>query len=122
MHAIALLKYLVAVLNDLHTGVIWLTSGILQLKEYYDDIYEYMRGFASHAVNPLAIPPNDLCNTLVQVKDDVQSNPWLALPKDYYKNIWNYSIMKVIPIVMNDFPIIMLTIALSNESLRMGLY
>ena len=45
-------------------------------------------------------------------------NPRLKLPEDPNINIWNYyTIMKITPIVMDDFLLILLTIPLTDQSL-----
>ena len=84
---------------------------------------EYLRVLSSRQVNPLIIPPDSLRKVLVQVKEDMKGNPRLQLPEDPNINIWNYySIMKVTPIVMDDFLLIILTIPLTDQSLEMDLY
>ena len=78
---------------------------------------------SSRQVNPLIIPPDSLRKVLVHVKEDGKRNPRLQLPEDQNINIWNYySIMKVTPIVMDDFLLIVLTIPLTDQSLEMDLY
>ena len=53
----------------------------------------------------------------------MKRNPRLQLPEDSNINIWNYySIMKVTPIVMDDFLLMILTIPLTDQSLEMDLY
>ena len=55
--------------------------------------------------------------------EDMKRNPRLQLLEDPNINIWNYySIMKVTPIVMDDFLLIILTIPLNDQSLEMDLY
>ena len=50
-------------------------------------------------------------------------NPRLKLPEDPNLNIWNYyMIMKITPVVMDDFLLILLTIPLTDQSLEMDLY
>ena len=60
---------------------------------------------------------------LAHIKDDMKKNPRLQLPEDPNINIWNYyPIMKITPIVMDDFLLIILTIPLTDQSLEMNLY
>ena len=88
-----------------------------------DAIYEYLRVLSSRQVNSLIIPPDSLRKVLAQVKEDMKRNPRLQLPEDPNINIWNYySIMKVAPIVMYDFLLIILAIPLTDQSLEMDLY
>ena len=78
---------------------------------------------SSKQVNPLIIPPDALRRVLAQIKDDMKRNPRLQLPEDPNTNIWNYyPIMKITPIVMDDFLLIILTIPLTDQSLEMNLY
>ena len=116
-------QYSITILNDIRTGIGRLTSGLLSLKENVESLYEYMRVLASQQVNPLILPPMALRNVLVTVKKEMAKNPRLALPEDPDKNIWAYySIMKVTPVVSNDFLLIILTIPLIDTSLEMKVY
>ena len=78
---------------------------------------------SSKQVNPLIIPPDALRGVLAHIKEDMKRNPRLQLPEDPNINIWNYyPIMKITPIVMDDFLLIILTIPLTDQSLEMNLY
>ena len=82
-----------------------------------------LRVLSSRQVNPLIIPPDSLRKVLAQVKEDMKRNPRLQLPEDPNFNIWNYySNIKITPIVMDDFLLIILTIPLTDQSLEMDLY
>ena len=60
---------------------------------------------------------------MAHIKDDMKRNPRLQLPEDPNVNIWNYyPIMKITPIVMDDFLLIILTIPLTDQPLEMNLY
>ena len=53
----------------------------------------------------------------------MKRNPRLRLTEDPNTNIWNYyTIMKITPVVMNNFLLIILIIPLTNQSLEMNLY
>ena len=53
----------------------------------------------------------------------MKRNPRLQLPEDPNVNIWNYyPIMKITPVVMDEFLLIILTIPLTDQSLEMNLY
>ena len=70
----------------------------------------------------MIIPPDSLRKVLAQVNEDMKRNPRLQLPEDPNINIWNYySIMKIAPIVLDDFLLIILTIPLTDQSLEMNL-
>ena len=110
-------KYSVPIINDTRIILAKLTLGVMNLEQNVNAIYEYLRVLSSRQVNPLIIPPDSLRKVLVQVKEDMKRNPRLQLPEDPNINIWNdYSIMKVTPIVMDDFLLIILTIPLTDQS------
>ena len=123
LNDVKFVKYLVAIINDIRIILAKLTLGVMSLEQNVNAIYEYLRVLSSRQVNPLIIPPDSLRKVLVQVKEDMKRNPRLQLPEDPNTNIWNYySIMKVTPIVMDDFLLIILTIPLTDQSLEMDLY
>ena len=112
-----------AIINDIKIILAKLTLGVMSLEQNVNAIYEYLRVLSSRQVNPLIIPPDSLRKVLAQVKEDMKRNPRLQLPEDPNINMWNYySIMKITPIVMDDFLLIILTIPLTDQSLEMDLY
>ena len=120
---VKLVKYSVAIINDIRIILAKLTLGVIGLEQNVNATYEYLRVLSSRQVNPLIIPPDSLRKVLAQVKEDMKGNPRLQLPEDLNVNIWNcYSNMKITPIVMDDFLLIILTIPLTDQSLEMDLY
>ena len=116
-------KYSVAIINDIRIILAKLTLGVMSLEQNMNAKYEYLRVLSSRQVNPLIIPPDSLRKVLAHVKEDMKRNPRLQLPEDPNINMWNYySIMKVTPIVMDDFLLMILTIPLTDQSLEMDLY
>ena len=123
MQDVKFIRYTVAIITDVRIILAKLTLGVMGLQQNVEAIYEYLRVLASKQVNPLLIPPYALRGVLAQIKDDMKRNPRLQLPEDPNVNIWNYySIMKITPIVMDDFLLIILTIPLTDQSLEMNLY
>ena len=117
------IKYTVAVITNIRIILAKLTLGVISLQRNVNAIYEYLRVLSSKQVNPLIIPPDTLRGVLTQIKDEMKRNPRLQLPEDPNVNIWNYyPIMKITPIVMDDFILIILTIPLTDQSLEMNLY
>ena len=116
-------QYTVTIITDIRIILAKLTLGVISLQQNVNAIYEYLRVLSSKQVNPLIVPPDALRQILAQIKDDMKSNPRLQLPEDPNVNIWNYyPIMKITPIVMDDFLLIILTIPLTDQSLEMNLY
>ena len=123
MKAVQFLRYTVIVITDVRIILSKLTLGVMGLQQNVKAIYEYLRVLSSKQVNPLLIPPNALRGVLAHIKDDMKRNPRLQLPEDPNVNIWNYyPIMKITPVVMDDFLLIILTIPRTDQSLKMNLY
>ena len=123
MKAVQFLRYTVVVITDVRIILSKLTLGVMGLQQNVKAIYEYLMVLSSKQVNPLLIPPDALREVLAHIKDDMKRNPRLQLPEDPNVNIWNYyPIMKITPVVMDDFLLIILTIPLTDQSLEMNLY
>ena len=116
-------KYVSLVLVDIQLNIAKLTLGILSLQENIGVIFKYMRVLSSRKLNPLIIPPDLLQQVLIHVKEDMKRNPRLSLPEHPNVNIWNYyTTIKITPIMMQDFLLVILTIPLIDQSLEMDLY
>ena len=123
MQNVKFLRFTVAVITDVRILLAKLTLGVMGLQQNVKAIHEYLRVLSSKQVNPLLIPPDALRGVLAHIKDNMKRNPRLQLPEDPNVNIWNYyPIMKITPIVMDDFLLIILTIPLTDQSLEMNLY
>ena len=117
------IRYTIAVITNVRIILAKLTLGVIGLQQNVNTIYEYLRVLSSKQVNPLIIPPDALRGVLAHIKDDMKRNPRLQLPEDPSVNIWNYyPIMKITPVVMDDFLLIILTIPLTDQSLEMNIY
>ena len=82
-----------------------------------------MRVLATYQVNSVILPPDALRRMLDRIKEDMKRNPRLQLPEDPDKNIWTYySIMRITPIVMENFLLVVLTVPLIDTSLQMNIY
>ena len=92
-------------------------TAIYALKEDIDALYKYMRVLST------VMPPDILRRVLNQVKDGICSNAQQTLSEDPSQNIWAfYNIIKITPIVMDDYLMVILTIPLIDSSLNMNLY
>ena len=99
---------------------IYIYTAIYALKEDMDTLYECMRVLSTQQLNPLIMPLDILRKVLDQVKDGIHSNAWLTLSEDPSQNIWAYyNIIKITPIVMDDYLMVILTIPLIDSSLNM---
>ena len=86
-------------------------------------LYEYMRVLASQELNPMTIPPNILKKILHKIEEDIKSNARLKLCEDAEINIWTYyGTVILIPIGLQDYLMLILTVPLVDQSLQMNLY
>ena len=110
-------------INHMQLCINCIYTAVYALKEDIDALYEYMRVLSTQQLNRLIIPPDMLRYVLEQVKDGIQSNARLMLSEDPTQNIWTYyNIIKVTPIVMDDYLMVILTIPLIDSSLDVNLY
>ena len=88
-----------------------------------DSLFEYMRILASQELNPTIIPPDILKTILHKIEEDIKSNARLKLCEDPDTNIWSYyGTVKLTPIVLQDYLMLILTVPLVDQSLHMNLY
>ena len=86
-------------------------------------LFEYMRALASQELNPMIIPPDILKNILHKIETDIKSHARLKLCDDPETNIWSYyGTIKLTPIVLEDYLMLILTVPLVDQSLHMNLY
>ena len=82
-----------------------------------------MTALASQELNPMSIPPDILKNILHRIEIDIKSHTRLKLCEDPETNIWSYyGTIKLTPIVLEDYLMLILTVPLINQSLHMNLY
>ena len=88
-----------------------------------ESLFEYMRVLASQELNPMIIPLDILKNILHRIETDIKSYARLKLCEDPETNIWSYyGTIKLTPIVLEDYLMLILTVPLIDQSLHMNLY
>ena len=71
----------------------------------------------------MSIPPDILKGILYKIEEDIKSNARLKLCEDPETNIWSYyGTIKLTPIVLQDYLMLILTVPLVDQSLHMNLY
>ena len=71
----------------------------------------------------MIIPPDILKNILYRRETDIKSHTRLKLCEDPETNIWSYyGTIKLSPIVLEDYLMLILTVPLIDQSLHMNLY
>ena len=82
-----------------------------------------MRVLVSQELSPLIIPPDILRTILNKIVESIKSNARLRLGEDPETNIWAYyGNIKLTPIVLQDYLMLILTVPLIDQSLQMNLY
>ena len=82
-----------------------------------------MRALASQELNRMIIPPNIIKNILHKIETDIKSHTRLKLCEDSETNIWSYyGTIKLKPIVLDDYLMLILTVPIVDQSLHMNLY
>ena len=82
-----------------------------------------MRDLASQELNPMIIPPDILKKVLHKIMEDIKSNARLRLCQDPETNIWSYyQTVKLTPIVLQDYLMLILAVPLVDQSLQMNLH
>ena len=98
-------------------------SSLYALQSDTESLFEYMRALASQELNPMIIPPDILKNILHRIETDIKSHARLKLCEDPEVNIWSYyGTIKLTPIVLEDYLMLILTVPLVTQSLHMNLY
>ena len=123
MWSIDFLQYESDVLHYFQARILTVHSSLYALRGDVDSLYEYMRALASQELNPMIIPPDILKKILHKIMEDIKSNARFRLCEDPETNIWSYyGTVKLTPIVLQDYLMLILTIPLVDQSLQVNLY
>ena len=88
-----------------------------------ESLCEYMRALVSLELNPMIIPPDISKRILHKIEEDIKSNARCKLCEDPETNIRTYyGTVKLTPIVLKDYLMLILTVPLVDQSLQMNLY
>ena len=105
------------------TRILGVHSSLYALRGDVDSLYEYMRALASQELNPMIILPDTLKKILHRIMEDIKSNARLRLCEDPEINIWSYyGTVKLTPIVLQVYLMLILTIPLVDQSIQVNLY
>ena len=111
------------ILHHFQTRIYRVHTSLYALGGDTESLYEYMRALAFQELNPMIIPPDILKKILHKIEKDIRSNARLKLCEDPETNIWSYyGMVKLTPIVLQDYLMLILTIPLVDQSLQMNLY
>ena len=123
MWTVDALRYEHSVIHYFQTRIYSVYTSLYALHEDIDSLYEYMRILASQELNPTIIPPDVLKTILHRIENNIKSNARLKLCEDPNTNIWSYyGTIKLTPIVLQDYLMLILTVPLVDQTLHMNLY
>ena len=123
MWSLNFLQYESDALHYFQARILKVHSSLYALREDENSLYEYMRALASQELNPMIISPDILKKMLHQIIEDMKSNARLKLCEDPETNKWSYyGTVKLTPIVLQDYLMLILTVPLVDHSLQMNLY
>ena len=111
------------ILHYFQTRIYRVHTSLYALRGDTKSLFEYMRVLASQELNPMIIPPNILKKILHKIEEDIKSHARLKLCEDPETNIWSYyGTIKLTPIVLEDYLMLILTVPLIDQSLHMNIY
>ena len=123
MWSINVLQYESDVIHYFQSRIFRMHTPVYALRGDIESLYEYMRALASQELNPIIIPPDILKRILHKIEEDIKSNARLKLGKDPRTNIWSYyGAVKLTPIFLQDYLMLILTVPLVDQSLQINLY
>ena len=101
-----------------------LQTGSVSIENNIDKIFEYLRIMSNHKATSAVISPVALRRLLLKIEDRMHANPRLRLPYDPRAGgIWKYySVIKVIPIVIDKMLVILMTIPVLDKTLELNIY
>ena len=117
------MQYEANILHYFQSRIYRVHTSLYALQGDTDFLFEYMRVLASQELNPTIIPPDILKGILHKIEEEIKSNARLKLCEDPETNIWSYyGTVKLTPIVLQDYLMLILTVPLVDQSLQMNLY
>ena len=123
MYTLDIMRYESNLLHYFQNRIYRMYTSLYALQGDTESLFEYMRALASQELNPMIIAPNILKNILHQIETDIKSHVRLKLCEDPDTNIWSYyGTIKLMPIVLEDYLMLILTVPLVDQSLYMDLY
>ena len=117
------MQYEANILHYFQTRIYRVHTFLYALQGDTKSLFEYMRVLASQELNTTIIPPDISKGILHRIEKDIKSNARLKLCEDSETNIWSYyGTVKLTPIVLQDYLMLILTVPLVDQSLHMNLY
>ena len=116
--SISYLQYEADLLEQMQNRLNHIYSSMHGLCFDTEALYEFMRALALEQLNPMIIPPDVLRNILQEVQNNIKTNARLKLPDGPVTNIWSYyGTTKLMPIVLENYLMLVLTVPLIDISL-----
>ena len=123
MYTLDIMRYESNLLHYFQNRIYRIYTSLYALQGDTESLFKYMRALASQELNPMIIPPDILKTILHKIEIDIKSHARLKLCEDPDTNIWSYyGMIKLTPIVLEDYLMLILTVPLVDQSMHMNLY
>ena len=123
MWTLEAMRYETNLLHYFQNRIYRVYTSLCALQRDTKSLFEYMRVLASQELSPMIITPDILKNILHKIETDIKSHARLKLCEDPETNIWSYyGTIKLTPIVLEDYMMLILTVPLVDQSLHINLY
>ena len=123
MWSLDTLQYETNLLHYFQNKIYRVYTSLYALQTDMESLFEYMRALALQELNLMIIPLDILKNILHNIENDIKSHTRLKLSEDPKTNIWSYyGTIKLTPIVLEDYLMLILTVPLVDQLLHMNLY
>ena len=123
MYNVNYLRFQADLLSHIQARIITLHTAMIALQNDNEHLNEFMSSLSTRTINPVMFPPDILRKILVDVLEELRSHPRLRLTHDPDLDVWSfYNSIKVTPIVLEDYLMLILTIPLIDRSLQLELY
>ena len=101
-----------------------LQTGSVSIENNIDNIFEYLRIMSNHKTTSAVISPVALGRLLLKKEDHMHANPRLRLPYEPRAGgiLKYYSVIKVIPIVIDKMLVILMTTPVLDKTLELNIY
>ena len=123
MWTVDAIRYETSIIHYFQAKIYHVYTSLYALRGDIESFCEYMRILASQELSPTIIPPDMLETILHNIENDIKSNARLKLCEDPNTNIWSYyGTIKLTPIVLQDYLMLILTVPLVDQTLYMNLH
>ena len=110
-------------LHSVRTKISIMRSGRETVRYDLGLLFKYLDTMAHQILTPTLIAPADLREILLHAQEAIRNRPRLKLPTDPTDKLWEYyTYLKIVPVVMNNYLIVVLQVPLVDISTTFQVY